>query len=143
MLRTFLTAALALGLASCGNRMHWTERASQDRIMLVEEEPPSLGLKRLGYQASTHPDLASFLRRRGNPDFIAETSSDDRQYLILYYLARKQAYACRSWRGQPVIIEFAGPYEITAKEIEILESLKRGDVETTRSGIAGDRVLTP
>jgi hypothetical protein len=123
--------------------MHWTERASQDRIMLVEESPPSLGLKRLAYQASTHPDLANFLRRRGNPDFIAETSSDDRQYLILYYLGRKQAFACRSWRGQPEIIEFAGPYDITAKEIEILESLKRGDVTTTRSGIVDDRVLTP
>jgi hypothetical protein len=143
MIRFILLAAFLPWLASCGNRMHWTERASQDRIMLVAEHPPTLGYKRIAHQVESHPDLGSFLRRRGNPDFIAETSSDDRQYLILYYLTRKQAYACRTWRDQPDIIEFAGPYDITSKEVEILRSLKRGDVATTRSGIGQDEVITP
>ena len=143
MIRFILLAALVPWLASCGNRMHWTERASQDRIMLVADHPPTLGYKRLAHQAESHPDLGSFLRRKGNPDFIAETSSDDLQYLILYYLSRKQAYACRTWRGQAHIIEFAGPYDITSKEVDILRSLKRGDVATTRSGISSEIEIVP
>ncbi len=135
--------ALVLVCASCGHRMHWTERAAQDRIMLVREEPPTLGYRRLGHQSISHPDLGRFLEKKGRPDFIAETSAEDRQYLVLYYLASKRAYACRSWRSQPNTIEFAGPYDITSKEVELLQELKKNAADIPDSGIAAGRLLVP
>lgn len=117
-------------LAACGPRVHWTERAAHDRIMLVRNRPPTLGQRRLVHQSVAHPDLGKFLSAHGTPDFIAETSSDDRQYLILYYLQPKKAYACRSWRGQPRGIEFAGPYDMTEHETRLLRDLQRGTAET-------------
>ncbi|MBB5350904.1 hypothetical protein HNR46_001138 [Haloferula luteola] len=138
-----LLAALPFCLASCFSPMGGVERRAQDRIMLVREDPPTLGVRRLRQQASTHHDLAAFIRERGDPDFIAETSSDDRQYLILYYLHQRQAWACRSWRDQGEAIEFAGPYEITKKESEILAALKKNSVQSTRSGIAHGQLVTP
>ena len=138
-----LILAVVWLLPSCGNRMHWSERAAQDRIMLVREQPPTLGFRRLSHQAVAHPDLGRFLVSKGRPDFIAETSSDDRQYLVLYYIDRRQAFACRSWRGQPNAIEFAGPYAITAKEVELLVELKRSGGPMPDSGIAAGRLLVP
>lgn len=135
--------AAALLLPCCGNRMHSSERAAQDRIMLVRELPPTLGHRRLGHQSVAHPDLGRFLETKGRPDFIAETSADDRQYLVLYYLDRHQAYACRSWRGQPNAIEFAGPYEITDREVELLTELKQNATRIPDSGIAAGRLLIP
>ena len=93
-----ISILLALFLTSCGGRMHWTERAAQDRIMLVRDDPPTLGYKRIVYQSTAHPDLSLFIQRKGRPDFIAETSADNRQYLVLYYLEKENAFVCRSWR---------------------------------------------
>ena len=143
MIRLFSALALSLLLASCAERMHWSERAAQDRIMLVREEPPTLGFRRLAFQSGSHPDLSKFLSNKGRPDFIAETSTDDRQYLILYYLGPEKAYACRSWRGQPNTIEFAGPYPITSKEADVLRELKRTSADSADTGIAAGRVLIP
>ncbi|GAA5482011.1 hypothetical protein [Haloferula sargassicola] len=144
MIRPLLPLLLsATLLAACAPNMNRSERRAQDRIMLVRGKPETLGARRLHEQASTHRDLAVFIGKRGDPDFIAETSSDDRQYLILYYLKDSQAWACRSWRGQDDTIEFAGPYSITTKEAEILAALKRNSVQSTRSGIASGEVLTP
>lgn len=134
---------IGLLLPSCGHRMHWSERAAQDRIMLVRENPPTLGHRRLDYQSVAHPDLGLFLSRKGRPDFIAETSAENRQYLVLYYLEREQAFACRSWRHEPNAIEFAGPYDITEKEVELLEELKKNASEIPDSGIAAGRLLIP
>lgn len=119
-----------LCLASCapvrkGWEMGWTERAAQDRIMLVRDVPETLGHRRLVHQASNHPDLGFFLRSRGWPDFIAETSSDDRQYLILYYLDGRRAFAARSRRMPGTPMEFAGPYPMTEHETSLLKDLKR------------------
>jgi hypothetical protein len=111
--------------------------------MLVRELPPTLGYRRLAHQVRSHPDLGRFLETQGRPDFIAETSSDDRQYLVFYYLDRQQAYACRSWRGQPNAIEFAGPYAITAQEVDLLVELKKGGTRMPDSGIAAGRLLIP
>lgn len=135
-----LTAML---LTSCGGGMHWSERAAQDRIMLVRDQPPTLGHKRLVYQASSHPDLAVFLRASGEPDFIAEASSDNRQYLILYYLDSRKAFACRSWRGREGSMDFAGPYPLTRKETELLKELKQGSVQEAHTGIGTGRLLVP
>ncbi len=141
----FSAVILSLGLllTSCGHRMHWSERAAQDRIMLVRESPPTLGHRRLAYQSVAHPDLGRFLGRQGTPDFIAETSAENRQYMVLYYLDRKKAYACRSWRHEPEAIEFAGPYDITSKEVELLGELKKNASEIPDSGIAAGRLLIP
>ena len=139
----FTLPVFFLLVASCAMPMGSSERKAQDRIMLVSNTPPTLGAQRLRQQSSTHRDLAIFLGNRGDPDFIAETSSEDRQYLILYYLKKEQAWACRSWRGQPNAIEFAGPYSITTKESEILEALQRNAIQSTRTGLSTGNLLLP
>jgi hypothetical protein len=117
-------------LAACGPvrqgwDVGWTERAAQDRIMLVRNAPETLGHRRLVYQSAAHPNLDVFLKEKGYPDFIAETSSDDRQYLILYYLNSKNAFACRTWRGPGAAIDFAGPYTMTERETKVLRDLQK------------------
>ncbi|MCW1922152.1 hypothetical protein OKA05_06285 [Luteolibacter arcticus] len=124
-----LAALAALALSSCvpvsqGWNAGWTERAAQDRIMLVRNTPETLGHRRLVYQSAAHPDLGTFLESRGMPDFIAETSSDDRQYLILYYLETRRAFACRTRRSNGSTIDFAGPYQMTERETKTLRDLK-------------------
>jgi hypothetical protein len=125
-----LAALAALVLSSCvsgtqGWNAGWTERAAQDRIMLVRNAPETLGHRRLTYQSAAHPDLGIFLESRGLPDFIAETSSDDRQYLILYYLNSKRAFACRTHRASGSSIDFAGPYHMTDRETKVLRDLQK------------------
>jgi hypothetical protein len=122
-------ALAALAFASCapvreGWDAGWTERAAQDRIMLVRQAPETLGHRRLAYQSAAHPDLGTFLESRGLPDFIAETSSDDRQYMILYYLDSKRAFAARTRRASGSTIEFAGPYTMTDRETKTLRELR-------------------
>lgn len=142
-MKRIVLALLPLLLASCGDRRHWSERAAQDRIMLVRHDPETLGHKRIVYQATAHPDFARFLRNSGEPDFIAETSSETRQYMILYYLDSGRAFACRSWRGNEQKMEFAGPYPMTSKETELLRKLKKGSVHTAESEIPSGRLLFP
>ncbi len=123
-------ALLALAAPSCMSRgpggweAGWTERAAQDRIMLVRNTPETLGHRRLVYQSAAHPHLGEFLHREGFPDFIAETSSDDRQYLILYYLKSRSAFACRTRRTGNDEIQFAGPYTMTKSETAVLKQLQ-------------------
>ncbi|MFC7337968.1 hypothetical protein ACFQY0_12320 [Haloferula chungangensis] len=142
-MKLFALLLVPLMLVSCGDGRHWSERAAQDRIMLVRRDPETLGHKRIVYQAAAHPDFASFLNSSGEPDFIAETSSDSRQYMILYYLDSRNAFACRSWRGSQQRMEFAGPYPMTKKETELLQELKENSIHTADSGIASGRLLMP
>lgn len=121
---------LCLCLAACGPVRRgwdagWTEHAAQDRIMLVRDTPETLGHRRLVYQSAAHPDLSVFFKGRGFPDFIAETSSEDRQYLILYYLKSRHAFACRTRRGTGSAIDFAGPYNMTVRETNVLRQLQK------------------
>lgn len=125
---------LPLLLTACvpvrsGWKRGWSEHSAHDRIMLVRDSPETLGHRRLVYQSSDHPDLGEFLGKRGFPDFIAETSTDDRQYLILYYLDSRRAFACRSRQGVGAV-DFAGPYPMTERETKLLKDLKSG----TRQG---------
>ena len=92
--------------------------------MLVRDAPETLGHRRLVYQSAAHPDLGTFLAKRGMPDFIAETSSDGRQYLILYYLDSRRAFAARTRRRVGTDIEFAGPYSMTEGETKLLRQMK-------------------
>lgn len=114
------------GPVSRGWEVGWSERAAQDRIMLVRNAPETLGHRRLTYQSAAHPNLDVFLKEKGFPDFIAETSSEDRQYLILYYLDSKNAFACRTRRGPGAAIDFAGPYSMTDRETKVLRELQEG-----------------
>ena len=120
---------LTILLSSCapvrrGWDAGWSERAAKDRIMLVRQTPETLGHRRLVYQSAAHPDLGNFLEGKGLPDFIAETSSDDRQYLILYYLDSRRAFACRTRRSPGTVIDFAGPYPMTERETKLLRELQ-------------------
>jgi len=122
---------LFLLLAACaparrGWDAGWSERAAKDRIMLVRQTPETLGHRRLVHQSAAHPDLGDFLKGKGMPDFIAETSSDDRQYLILYYLDSRRAFACRTRRHPGTRSDFAGPYPMTERETKLLRELQRG-----------------
>lgn len=124
-----LLLLLTLCLTACvpmrrGWDAGWSERAAKDRIMLVRQSPETLGHRRLVYQSAAHPGLGDFLRGKGLPDFIAETSSDDRQYLILYYLDSRRAFACRTRRSPGTAIEFAGPYPMTDRETRLLRQLQ-------------------
>lgn len=103
-----------------------SERAAQDRIMLVRNAPETLGHRRLVYQSAAHPSLRVFLRDEGLPDFIAETSSEDRQYMILYYLDSMSAYSCRTRRGTSLPVDVAGPYKMTKRETAVLRELQNG-----------------
>lgn len=129
VLRPALILSLALAASQCapfrqGWDDGWTERAARDRIMLVRTQPETLGHRRITHQAHTHPDLDVFLRSHGLPDFIAETSNDDRQYLILYYLREAVAWAGRSRRILGAPMDFAGPYPLKDSEIRLLADLQ-------------------
>ncbi len=98
--------------------------AAKDQIMLVRETPPSFGYQRLVSRVRAHPDLGVFVNQRGLPDFLAETGSRDRQYMILYYLNDRQAFACRTKSARSRMVEFAGPYPITRHEFELLDGFR-------------------
>ena len=105
--------------------MGWSEAAAHDQIMLVRESPPSLGQRRLLSQSGVYPDLGVFLQARGMPDFLAETTTHDRHFLILYYLQARRAYACSAKAASTRQIELTGPYPITQREYRLLRDFKQ------------------
>ncbi|MFT4177066.1 MAG: hypothetical protein QM627_10475 [Luteolibacter sp.] len=133
-IRLQVWVALAIGslLVSCahvGDRwLVGTDAfAAQDQIMLIRKTPPSFGYRRLMSQTQVHTDLGVFLQLRGNPDFLAETGTKDRHYFILYYLGKREAFACRTLSRYSREVEFTGPYPITQREYELLHGIqKRG-----------------
>lgn len=130
-----LPGALAVGLlgVSCSQVeqvgdviLYGSEAAAaKDQIMLVRKEPPSFGYQRLTTQWGVYPDLKIFVEKNGLPDFLAETGKGDRKYLILYYLGRREAYACRTRVENRKAVEFAGPYPITEREYKLLDGFRR------------------
>jgi hypothetical protein len=126
----WLAAMVAISVVSCTPGLsnligEVREAAASDRIMLVRSEPPSFGFCRLTVQASQYPDLGYFVTTHGLPDFLAETSSNDRHYLILYYLKKRIAFACRSKSARGHDVEFAGPYPVTDREFRMLDEFRR------------------
>ena len=89
------------------------------------------------------PAIPTMLGISGRPDFIAETASGDRRYLILYYLDKRKAFACRTWEQVGSAIEFAGPYPMTEKETKLLKDLKDGSVSAANAGVIPGRLLVP
>jgi len=102
-----------------------TAAAAENRVMLICRQPPSFGQHRLDYQSALYPDLSLFLQKFGSPDFLAEMTNDDQHYLILYYLPKRQAYACRTKGSFGHEVEFAGPYPITKHELELLDGFRQ------------------
>lgn len=97
---------------------------ARNQMMLVRKEPPTFGYYRLTSLSKIYPDLAFFVHKKGDPDFLAETDNRSRNYFILYYLEPRQAFACRTRPGQRQSIEFAGPYPITDKEYKVLDGFR-------------------
>lgn len=69
-------------------------------------------------------DLKIFIGQTGMPDFLAEASSGNREYLIFYYLDRRQAFACRTTGRATGAVEFTGPYAMTPGELRLLKEAK-------------------
>ncbi len=98
---------------------------AHNQMMFVRENPETFGHYRLTSLARLKPDLDAFLRSRGMPDFLAETSNRGRSYYILYYLREREAFVSRPRAGQGRALEFSGPYPVTDKEFEILDDIRR------------------
>lgn len=107
---------------------------AHNQMMYVSKERQSFGYYRLETLSRRYSDLDFFVRKRGMPDFLAETSNEGRHYLIVYYLADRQAFASRPRMGSRRALEFAGPYPITPKEVVILEKLRNGSSQGARWG---------
>ncbi|MDP4625752.1 MAG: hypothetical protein NWT08_11510 [Akkermansiaceae bacterium] len=125
------SAALMFGCtAGGGDFLDSTSSSAKDRIMYVREKPPTFGHFRLQAFISKYPDLGTFVSRRNSPEFLAETDKGDSHILILYYLEKRQAYACRCEAGTSNSIEFSGPYPITDGEAKTLRNLRDGGSAT-------------
>ena len=98
---------------------------ARNQIMLVREKPESFGFYRFISQVRNYPDFALFVKKHGTPDFLAETRDENRSYYILYYLSRRDAYACRTLPANSRHMEFAGPYPITPKEFQAMDRLRK------------------
>ncbi|MES2996148.1 MAG: hypothetical protein V4733_04985 [Verrucomicrobiota bacterium] len=101
---------------------------ARDKIMVVQAQPPNFGFRRLAVHVSNTPDLQYFVDLRGLPDFLAEAKNRGRQYLILYYLGRREAFACRGEGTHGEGVEFSGPYPITDREARTLKRLREHSV---------------
>ncbi len=135
IIRRLAPAAIALILAAACRPLGdawmtgWTQARASNRIMIVREQPRSLGHQRLVNQAGVYPDLNAFLHLRGLPDFLAESSASKRRFLILYYLDDHTAIAARTKGPGSRSIEFAGPYPITDREYRHLSNLRKKNRE--------------
>jgi hypothetical protein len=103
---------------------------AHNQIMYVSEDMQTFGHYRLSTLLRIYPDFDFFVRKRGVPDFLAETSNGGRHYLIVYYLSDRQAYASRPRMGSGKSLEFAGPYPITPKEVMVLTKLRTGGAQS-------------
>lgn len=104
---------------------HVEAHVAHDQMMYVREAPPTFGFQRLSTLMGDFPDLAAFIYRQGVPDFLAETGDRSQRYMIVYYLGRREAYACRTFSPRSKDLEFAGPYPITDGEHQTLDAIRK------------------
>lgn len=137
MFRYSCAALLCLLLAQCAPfGAAWntgrTDALAENHIMLVSEQPESLGFKRLRYATEIHPELLDYLAQIGKPDCIAETTHGDRHYMILYQIDQRRAYSCRTdpFRSSRPM-QVSGPYTMTQNEYKSLSNLKKRALVTT------------
>jgi hypothetical protein len=124
---------MALGLGACATFEESglpgsAASMAHNQMMFVRSAPETFGHYRLTSLARAKPDLDEFLRKRGQPDFLAETSNRGRSYYFLYYLRDRQAFSVRPRAGQARSLEFAGPYPVTDREYEILDAIRRKEL---------------
>lgn len=100
-------------------------RVAHDQMMFVRSDPPTFGYQRLLTGMRDYPDLATFVNQRGLPDFLAETGDRTQRYKILYYLSKREAFACRTVSSRSQVVEFAGPYPITDREFKTLDDVRQ------------------
>lgn len=98
---------------------------ARNQMMVVRREPVTFGYYRLTSLTRIYPDLAFFVEKRGVPDFLAETESENQDYFILYYLKKRQAFVCRTDLGQRHAVKFSGPHPITKREFETLDGFRK------------------
>ncbi len=96
---------------------------ARDKMMLVREDPSTFGYYRLNSLIKSYPDISLFVEDYGAPDFMAETKHERFEYLIFYYLDKREAYVCKV-RFKDRHTRFAGPYPITDGEVEILNDFR-------------------
>jgi len=127
---------LAMSCRSISNE--WASRkdavSAHNQMMLVRENPATLGYRRLMVKSEQSADLKIFIGQTGLPDFLAEASSGNRDYLIFYYLERRQAFACRTAGQVNGSVEFTGPYAMTPGELRLLKAAKSKVSDTTVAG---------
>jgi len=130
--KSFLAALVLLSFAvpSCapiadGMLTRVEAHVAQDQMMFVRKDPPTFGYQRLITLMRDHPDLGTFVNQRGMPDFLAETGDRSQRYMILYYLSKRQAFACRTISNRSSAVEFAGPYPITDGEFKTLDDIRQ------------------
>jgi hypothetical protein len=107
-------------------------RVAHDQMMFVRQDPPTFGYQRLLTGMRDYPDLATFVNQRGLPDFLAETGDRSQRYMILYYLSKRQAFACRTISSRSRAVEFAGPYPITDGEFKTLDGIRQKATTSAR-----------
>lgn len=103
----------------------WTSAEAENSIMLVIDQPVTLGYKRLQYYGALHPEFRELLTHLGQPDCLAETTQGGRRYMILYYLGARKAYSCRTDdRRVTTPMQVSGPYPISDKEYKLLRTFQ-------------------
>jgi hypothetical protein len=129
--RNLLAIASGCSLLTTGCRsisQEWTSRkdavSAHNQMMLVRESPMTLGYRRLIAKSEQSADLKIFIGQTGMPDFLAEATSGNRDYLIFYYLDRRKAFACRTSARSSGAVEFTGPYQMTPGELRLLKAAK-------------------
>lgn len=130
--RWSIVSAAVLMLASCATFEESglpgsASSMARNQMMYVRKEPVTFGYYRLTSLAKLNPDLDLFIRKRGTPDFLAETTNRGQSYYILYYLRDRQAFASRTRRGRNRSLEFAGPYPVTDSEFKTLDGIRKGE----------------
>lgn len=110
---------------------------AHNQLMYVSEERETFGYYRIRTLVEQQPDLGLFVRQRGMPEFLAETTNDGVHYSILYYLSDREAFASRPRIGEARSLEFSGPYPITPREVRILENLRDRRPDATGAAWTG------
>lgn len=130
MIRCALAALLLCGcvapsggnLASGVSTKALDEKA-HDKIMWVSDNPATFGRYRMLMHCQQYPSFQTFVRKHGEPEYMAETNSKGRHIWIVYYPEKSEAYACKTERRMRGQVLYSGPYPITKNERAMLERI--------------------